>query len=110
MTEKELERLLSAKENAPERKNIALVLSPEITRNAMRLKKRRHDRLQAFVCALAACVFLLLTGGLAYALYVSPEPERILRQAAFVLGGAMGMTLLLSPALIWFSEEGKSEA
>lgn len=110
MTEKELERLLAAKEEAPLRKNVSLVLSPEITKNAMRLKKRRRDRIQALVCVLAACVFLALTGGLAYALNVSPEPERILRQAAFALGGAMGMTLLLAPALIWFSEEGKSEA
>ena len=54
MTEKELEMMLSQKVPAAPRENVSIVLSPDITRNAMRLKKLRHDRLQTVLCLLAA--------------------------------------------------------
>lgn len=105
MTEKDLERLLAQKTDAPARKNVSLVLSPDITRNAMRLKKKRRDRIQTVLCVLAAAVFIALAAWLIYAVRISENPETILRPAAMAAGGAMGMTLLLSPALAWFSEE-----
>ena len=105
MTEKELERLLARKESASPRANAALVLSPDVTRNAMRLKKKRQDRIQTALCVLAAAVFIALTAGLLYGMSVSENPEAILRTTLLAAGGAMGMVLLLAPALAWFSEE-----
>ena len=55
MTEKEIQQLLAVKTGAADRQNVSLVLSPDITRNAMRMKKLRHDRRQAALCALCAC-------------------------------------------------------
>ena len=64
MTDKELERLLAKKESSAPRGNVSLVLSPDITRNAMRLKKLRHDRIQTILCIAAAIIFLLAAGGI----------------------------------------------
>jgi len=111
MTDKELELLLSQKEGAPSRRNVSIVLSPDITRSAMRLKKKRQDRIQTALCVLAALVFTALAGGLMYAASISENPEAILRPALIAAGGAMGMTLLLAPILAWFSdEERRNEA
>lgn len=110
MTEKTLEGLLSKKTEAPARKNVSVLLSPDITRSAMRLKKRRQDRIQAVLCLLAALVFAALTGGLIYMTGISEHPGEILRPAATAALSAMGLTLLLAPALAWYSEENKNEA
>jgi len=111
MTNQELERLLSQKEDAPARENIALVLSPDITRNAMRLKKLRRDRRQALLCVLAGIVFLLAAGGIMYLLKTSENPETLMKPIMTGAAGCMILTLLLAPALAWFAEEErKNEA
>ena len=111
MTDKELERLLSVKEKAPARQNIALVLSPDVTRNAMRLRKLRRDRMQAILCALAGIVFLLAAGAVLYLMNTSENPESLLKPIVTAAGGCMALTLLLAPALAWFAdEERKNEA
>lgn len=111
MTEKEIERLLAQKVPAAPRGNVSIVLSPDITRNAMRLKKLRHDRLQAVLCLLAAIVFLAAATGLGLYLKTCEAPEAALRTLLMAAGAGMGLVLLLSPALAWFSdEERKNEA
>ena len=111
MTEKDLERLLAEKETSAPRENISLVLSPSITRNAMRLKKLRHDRIQAAICCAAAIVFLIAAAGAAFYLKNAENPEAALRPLMMIAAGGMGMTLLLAPALAWFAdEERKNEA
>ena len=105
MTEKELELLLAGKESAPARQNVSIVLSPDITRNAMRLKKLRRDRIQALICCAAALVFILAAAGLAVYLKNAENPESILRPALMMIGGGMGITLLLAPALAWNADE-----
>lgn len=111
MTEKELEMMLSQKVPAAPRENVSIVLSPDITRNAMRLKKLRHDRLQTVLCLLAAIVFLAAAAGLGLYLKTFEAPEAALRTLLMAAGAGMGLVLLLSPALAWFSdEERKNEA
>ena len=111
MTEKELEMMLSQKVPAAPRGNVSLVLSPDITRNAMRLKKLRHDRLQTVLCLLAAIVFLAAAAVLAVYLKSAENPEALLKSVLMVAAGGMALTLLLSPALAWFSDdERKNEA
>ena len=111
MTNQELERLLSAKGKAAARENISLILSPDVTRNAMRLKKLRHDRRQALFCALAGIVFLLAAGAVLYLMNTSENPETLLKPILIAAAGCMALTLLLAPALAWFTdEESKNEA
>lgn len=113
MTEKQLTGLLAKKEAAAPRQNVSLVLSPEITRNAMRLKKRRQDRIQAVLCCAAAIVFALASAGIMLYIRKSENPEELMRPILMWAAGGMGMTLLLSPALAWFctpEEERKNEA
>ena len=111
MTEKEIERLLAQKVPAAPRGNVSLVLSPDITRNAMRLKKLRHDRMQTVLCLLAAVVFLAAAAGLAVYLKSAENPEAVLKTLLLAAGTGMGLVLLLSPALAWFSdEERRNEA
>ena len=105
MTDKDLERLLAQKETSPGRQNVSLVLSPDITRNAMRLKKLRRDRIQALLCAAAALLFILAAAGLAVYLSTAEQPETVLRPVLLMAAGGMGMTLLLAPALAWFTDE-----
>ncbi len=105
MTDQELIRLLSQKEKAPDGRNAALLLSPQITRQAMRLKKRRQDRIQAAICALAALAFIALTAGLMLLAKNAEDPATILRPALTAGAAGMGMTLLLSPFLAYFSDE-----
>ena len=110
MTEKEIERLLAVKDNAPGRQNVSLVLSPDITRNSMRLKKLRRDRMQAALCALSGLIFLLAAAGLAVYLKSAENPEAALRPFLLMAGGGMSLTLLLAPALAWFGgAERKNE-
>ena len=103
MTEKELDRLLAKKEPASLRKNVSVVLSPDITRNAMRLKKLRRDRMQAIACTLAALVFLIAAGGIMLYARTAENPESLLRPVQAIAAGGMALVLLLSPALAWFS-------
>ena len=111
MTEKEIERLLAQKVPASPRRNVSIVLSPDITRNAMRLKKLRHDRLQTVICVLAAIVFLATAAGLAVYLKSAENPESLRKSVLMFAAGGMVLTLLLSPALAWFSdEERRNEA
>lgn len=111
MTEKDLEQLLAGKESAPRRQNVSVVLSPDITRNSMRLKKRRRDRLQTLLCALAGIVFLLAAAGMALYLKSAENPEAALRPVLMITGGGMALILLLAPALAWFTgAERKNEA
>ena len=111
MTNETLEKLLASKEKAAARENISLILSPDVTRNAMRLKKLRRDRRQTLFCALAGIVFLLAAGAVLYLMNTSENPESFLKPIATAAGGCMALTLLLAPALAWFSdEERKNEA
>lgn len=111
MTDKELELLLAKKEASPGRQNVSLVLSPDITRNAMRLKKLKRDRIQGAICCAAAVVFLLAMAGMAVYLKNASDPQAALRPVLMIIGGGMILTLLLSPALAWFTdEERKNEA
>lgn len=111
MTEKEIQQLLAVKTGAADRQNVSLVLSPDITRNAMRLKKLRHDRMQAMICALAGLIFLAAAAGLAVYLKSAENPEAALRPFLLLMGGGMGLTLLLAPALAWFTgAERRNEA
>ena len=103
MNEKELTRLLAVKESPAPRQNVSIVLSPDITRNAMRLKKRRQDRIQAIICCAAALIFLLAAGGITLYIRNAENPEALLRPILMMAGGGMGLVLLLSPALAWFS-------
>lgn len=105
MTEKDIEQLLAVKNHAPGRQNVSLVLSPDITRNAMRIKKLRRDRIQALVCALAGLLFLLAAAGLMLYLKNAENPEAALRSLLLMAGGGMVLTLLLAPALAWFSDD-----
>lgn len=107
MTDTQLEALLSEKEGKTGRENIALVLSPDITRNAARLRKLRRDRRQAALCAAAGIVFLLLTGGIAWLMKTSGSPESILRPVLMTAGGGMVLTLILAPFLAWYSDEDR---
>ena len=111
MTEKELEMMLSQKETPAPRKNVSLVLSPDVTRNAMRLKKRRRDRLQTILFCAAALVFLMAAGGILFYLMNAENPESLLRPILTTAAGGMGLVLLLSPALAWFADdERRNEA
>ena len=111
MNQKEIERLLSVKDGAPGRQNVSLVLSPDITRNAMRMKKLRRDRMQAALCALGGLIFLLATAGLAVYLRNAADPQAALKSALMFTGGCMLLTLLLAPVLAWFAgAEQKNEA
>lgn len=107
MTEKDLELLLGGKEAAPRRQNVSVVLSPDITRNSMRLKKLRRDRMQALLCALAALIFLLAAAGMALYLKNAGNLETAGRTILLIAAGGMGLTLLMAPALAWFSDEEK---
>ena len=111
MTEKEIERLLAQKVPASPRGNVSIVLSPDITRNAMRLKKLRHDRMQTVICLLAAVVFLAAAAALGLYLKTCEAPEAAMKTLLMSAGAGMGLVLLLSPALAWFSdEERRNEA
>lgn len=105
MKHQELEQLLSRKEPATPRENTALVLAPHIQRNAARLRKRRRDRIQAVLCALAGILFLALAGGILYILKISENPEALIRRFMYIGLGGMAMTLLLAPVLAWYSEK-----
>lgn len=110
MTDQKLESLLSQKEASPARANVPVVLSPQITRNALRLKKRWHDRRQALLCVLIALLFVLVAGGAAfYILVLSPDRAAALHKAAVGAGVCMGLTLLLAPALAYFSDEERTK-
>lgn len=111
MTEQELERLLSIRTPDCGRDNATLVLATGITRSAARLKKRRRDRLQLAMCIAAACVFAAGAAAVMLMLTHAESPEALLRQTGIFALGGMGLTLLLAPALAWFSdEERKNEA
>lgn len=111
MTEKDIERLLAVKDSATGRQNVSLVLSPDITRNSMRLKKLRRDRMQTALCALAGLIFLMAAAGLAVYLGNAENPEAALRPFLLLMGGGMSLTLLLAPALAWFTgAERRNEA
>ncbi len=111
MTEKEIQQLLAVKTGAADRQNVSLVLSPDITRNAMRMKKLRHDRRQAALCALAGLIFLMAAAGLTLYLNSAENPEAALRTVLMIAGGCMAMILLLAPALAWFTgAERRNEA
>lgn len=107
MTEQKLQSLLSQKDGAAGRENASLVLSPDITRNAARLRKLRRDRRQAALCAAAGVLFLLLAGGLAFLLKNAEQPQSILRPVLLAGGGGMLLTLLLAPFLAWYSDEDR---
>ncbi len=106
MTQGQLERILSEK-GAPGRDNISLILSPEITRASLRLKKRQRDRRNLMVLLLAALAFVLAALGLGWALAHSETPGTLLKFTGYALLGGMSMTLLLSPALAWFLESDR---
>ncbi len=105
MNEKEIERLLAEKQAEPARENVSLLLSPDITRNAMRLRKKKQDRRQTILCAAAGLLFLMLAAGLILYLNTAENPERILHPALMAAAGGMLATLLISPAIAWFSDE-----
>ena len=105
MNDKDIERLLSQKQMEPARENIALVMSPDITRSAMRMKKKRQDRTQALYCAAAALLFALTAAGIIYYLNSAENPEQILRPVLLAAAVGMMLTLLISPAIAWFSDE-----
>ncbi len=106
MTDKELERLLSSKEilpaDAPERKNVSLVLSPHIVRNAAILKKRRHDRIQALLCILCALLFM---GAFAFVFFCAQDPAQSVRIILAAAAAGMALTLLCAPVLAWHEEK-----
>lgn len=111
MTEQELKLLLAAKSEAKPRKNVSVVLSPDITRNAMRLKKLRRDRIQAMICALAGLIFLLAAAGAALYLKNTENWESAARMILLIAAGGMVLTLLMAPALAWFTgAERRNEA
>lgn len=105
MTEQELNRLLSVKTPCAPRENVACVLAPDIYRNAMRLKKRRRNRVQTLACAFAGALFVALSVVFFRLLQSAEQPQTLLRGALFVGLGCMALTLLLSPALAWYSEK-----
>lgn len=105
MTEKELEMMLSQKEAPAPRKNVSLVLSPDITRNAMRLKKRRRDRLQTVLFCAAALIFLIAAGVILLYAMKAENTEALLRPVIAAAAGGMGLVLLLSPALAWVTDD-----
>lgn len=105
MTEKEMDLLLAKREMPVPRQNVSLVLSPDITRNAMRLKKRRRDRIQVLACLLAAIVFLIAAAGLGLYLKRMEDAAQAMRIILLTAAGGMGFALLLSTALVWASEE-----
>lgn len=110
MTKQELEALLAAKEAPTARNNVDVVLSPDITRNAARLKKRREDRRQMILCTLAVLVFVGATVVLGVMLKRAENPKEILRAAGLIVLGGMGMFLLCAPMLAWYAdEEARSE-
>ena len=110
MTKKELEALLSAKEAPTARKNVDTLLSPDITRNAARLKKQREDRRQTIWCLLAVLVFAAGAVVLGVLLKTGENPQAVLRSAGLAVLGGMGVFLLCSPMLAWSAdEEGRSE-
>ena len=110
MMDTELQSLLSEKDGKHGRENAAVVLSPDITRNAARLRKLRRDRRQAILCAFAGAVFLLLAAGVALLLKTAPDPESILRPILLAAGGGMALILLLSPFLAWYSDEDRKNS
>ena len=105
MNDHELARLLSEKTQPAPRKNVTSVLTPDISRNAARLKKRRQDRIQALACALVGALFIALSAALIFLLRTAENPETILRPALFLLAGGMTSTLLLAPVLAWHSDK-----
>ena len=105
MTEQELSRLLSEKTPAVPRENVACVLTPDISRNAARLKKRRRDRLQTVFCVAAALIFTALSVAFFLIVRAAESPDSLLRFALLLLLGGMTATLLLAPALAWYSEK-----
>ena len=60
--------------------------------------------------AIGAVVFLMLAAGVAWLLSVSPDPAAILRPILWAAGGCMGLTLLLSPFLAWYSDEDRKNS
>lgn len=111
MTDKELEFLLSRKAQPVARENLSLVLSAQTARTAARLRKRRADRRQLMLCLAAALVFVAAAAGLMVMLKHAESPETILRPAVYAVLGGMGLTLILAPAIAWFSDEDrKNEA
>lgn len=105
MTDRELTRVLSEKTPAVPRKNVACVLTPDISRNAARLKKRRRDRIQAVLCLIAGTVFIALSAAFIFFIRTTESPEFIIRRAAYLLLAGMALTLLLAPVLAWYSEK-----
>ena len=105
MNKKELEALLAAKEAPTSRNNVDAVLSPDITRNAARLKKAREDRRQKLFCLLAVLVFAASMVGLGVILANAENPQAILRAAGIALLGGMGLFLLCAPLLAWSADE-----
>lgn len=104
MTEKELKRLLAEKSAAPERKNIALVLSPHIVRTAAHLKKRQRDRVQTALCILAAVIFLSACALLFILSRNAADPAAVWKYAAMIVGGSMVLFLICAPVLVWHEE------
>ena len=105
MTKKELEALLAAKEAPTSRNNVDAVLSPDITRNAARLKKAREDRRQKLCCLLAVLVFAAGAVVLGVLIGNSENPQALLRAAGLVVLGGMGLFLLCAPMLAWSADE-----
>ncbi len=101
MTEKELERLLEKKCDAPDRSNISVVLSPQIIRTAAHLRKRRQDRIQTLLCSLAAAGFLIV-GAILF--FLSENLTEFFKNAGMIAGGGMLLTLLCAPVLVWHEE------
>ena len=110
MTDMELQSLLSERDGKHGRENAALVLSPDITRNAARLKKLKHDRRQAILCGAAGFLFLLLAAGAAFLLMNESDPETLLKPILMAGGGGMALILLLAPFLAWYSDEDRKNS
>ncbi len=110
MKKKELEALLSQKEAPTVRKNVDVVLSPDITRNAARLKKQREDRRQMIWCTLAVLVFAGAMAVLGVMLKTGENMQEIAKTAGLIVLGGMGTILLCAPMLAWSAdEEGRNE-
>lgn len=105
MTDRELTRVLSEKTPAVPRENVACVLTPDISRNAARLKKRRRDRLQTVFCIAAALIFTALSVAFFLIVRTAESPEFMVRRALFLPLAGMALTLILSPLLAWYSEK-----
>ncbi len=110
MTDKELKQMLASKDfiekgDAPQRKNITLVLSPHIVRNAAILKKRRQDRIQVILCALSALLFLTALALLWFLARISGDLSQIGRYALTAAAIGMVLTLICAPALVWHEEK-----